>query len=120
MEECGRRAPTLGSIDGSPALQHSAHRIFSAAAGSGLGGRQARCGPGIPDTGMRAVNVVPEGTLTHQGLQQKASVRSVTQHQEMTSGYPGNRAPGPGAGLWLSLVPWGPAEAPAGHSSGSS
>lgn len=59
---------------------------------------------GIPDPGMRAINVVPEGTMTHQGLQQKASVRSVTQHQEMTSGYPGNRAPGPGAGLWLSLT----------------
>lgn len=40
LEECGRGAPTLGSIgeSGSPALQHSAHSIFSAAAGSGHGG----------------------------------------------------------------------------------
>lgn len=86
---------------------------------AGMGDDRPDVALGIPDLGMRAVNVVPEGTMTHQGLQQKASVRSVTQHQEMTSGYPGNRAPGPGAGLWLSLVPWGPAEAPADHSSGS-
>lgn len=99
-----------------PALQPSTNRAFRSVAVSGHRGGKVRWSlehawPNIKDSKChaRGDNDSP-GTPAERLL-----FRREAHYQEMTSGYPGNRAPGPRAWLWLSLVPRALAVAPAAH-----
>lgn len=112
----GRPNPRSHQWECGPALQQSTNRAFWSVAVSGNRGGKVRWGrehfwPNIKDSKCHARgDNDPPGTPAESLL-----FRRMAHYQEMTSGYPGNRASGPRAGLWLSSVPRALAVAPAAH-----
>lgn len=113
-----RPNPRSHQWDCGPALQQSTNRAFWSVAVSRHRGGRVTWGLGHSWPIIKDNKCHARGDNDSPGTPaERLLVTRVAHYQEMTSGYPGNRAPGPRAGLWLSLVPRALAVAPAAHQS---